>query len=149
MLRGAMNQGDGGEHLAPVFVDRETALQKINDNEISGALIIPTNFTRDYSNGRDGLKLELIKNPAQSIQPAALEELAATAATVLNGLARNFKAQFPDWHGAFEGDLDHRRVSTLVERVGDRLDTLKEYIHPPLVGYEKETNVATIISPPA
>ncbi|TAL06925.1 MAG: ABC transporter permease, partial [Verrucomicrobia bacterium] len=87
MLRGAMTQGDGGEHLAPVFVDRATALQKINNNEIGGALIIPTNFTHDYFKGRDGVKLELIKNPAQSIQPAALEELAATAVAILNGLS--------------------------------------------------------------
>ena len=145
MLRGAMNQGEGGERLAPVFVDRETALQQINDNKIGGALIIPTNFTHDYFSGLDGVKLELIKNPAQSIQPAALEELANTAVTLLNGLSRNFKAQFPDWHGAFEGDMDHRRISTFIERVGDRFDMLKKYIDPPLVSYEKETNVTTIL----
>ena len=147
MLRGAMTQDQAGEHLAPVFVDRATALQKINDNEIGGALIIPTNFTHDYFSGHEGVKLELIKNPAQSIQPAALEELAATAVAALNGLSRNFQAQFPEWHGAFEGDVDHRRVSALIETVGDRLEMLKQHIDPPLVSYEKDTNVSTILSP--
>jgi uncharacterized phage infection (PIP) family protein YhgE len=88
-----MTQKKGGEHLDPVFMDRETALREINDNKIGGALIIPTNFTRNYFKGTNSVKLELIKNPAQSIQPAALEELVGASVTILNAVSRNFQAQ--------------------------------------------------------
>jgi ABC-type multidrug transport system permease subunit len=139
LLRGAMNQNQSSNHLDPVFVDRETALRQINQNQVSGALIIPIHFTHDYFKGND-TTLELIKNPAQSIQPAALEELAGIVVTAMNGVSRNFKAQFPDWRGAFEGEVDHHRLAKVIEVVGDRLETMKKYLKPPLVSYEKETS---------
>ena len=48
ILRGALNQREGGKYLEPVFLDRTNALRELNDDSLSAALIIPTNFTRNY-----------------------------------------------------------------------------------------------------
>jgi hypothetical protein len=140
-LRGGANQREGGKYLEPVFLDRETALRQINDNQLSAVLIIPTNFTRNYLTGRAAVSLELVKNPAQSIHPAVLEELLGAVVTALNAVARNFQSEFPEWREVIEGRRDHHQVAALIERAGDKLQTAKKYVNPPLVSYERETRV--------
>ena len=140
-LRGAVNQGDGAKHLEPVFLDREAALREINDNKLAAVLIIPTNFTRGYFTGSQRVSLELIKNPAQSIHPAVLEELLGAVVTGLNAIARNFQSEFPEWQAVFEGKGDYKKVSQLIERAGDKLKAAKPYLNPPLVSYTKEVRV--------
>jgi len=137
-LRGSANQNQGGKYLEPVFMEREDALREINANKISAVLIIPTNFMRNYFTAREPVSLELIKNPAESIHPAVLEELLGAVVTGLNAISRNFQSEFPDWQAVFEGKTDYHRVSQLIDRAGDKLKTAKNYINPPLVSYEKE-----------
>jgi ABC-2 type transport system permease protein len=141
-LRGAANQGEGGKHLEPVFLDRAAALRQITENDLSAALIIPTNFTRHYLTGREPVTFELVKNPAQSIHPAVLEELLGALVTALNAVARNFQSEFPEWQAVIEGRRDHREVAALVGRAGDKLEAAKHYLNPPLVSYGKETRAA-------
>jgi ABC-type polysaccharide/polyol phosphate export permease len=137
LLRGAASQREGGQYLEPVFLDRETALRQITDDKLSAVLIIPTNFTRHYLTGRAAVSLELIKNPAQSIHPAVLEELLGAVVTALNAIARNFQSEFPEWQAVLDGNGDHHEVAALIERAGDKLQTAKKFINPPLVTYEK------------
>lgn len=137
-LRGAANQREGGEHLDPVFLDRTEALRQINASEISAVLIIPTNFTRDYFTGHDNISLELIKNPAQSVHPAVLEELLGAVVTALNAISRNLQSEFPDWHKIIDGKGDYKQVAALIERAGDKLKKAEKFINPPLVSYEKD-----------
>jgi ABC-type multidrug transport system permease subunit len=137
-LRGAANQREGGRYLEPVFLEREEAFRQINDNRISAVLVIPTNFMRNYLTGRAPVTLELIKNPAQSIHPAVLEELLGALVTGLNAISRNLQSEFPDWLAVFEGEGDYRKVSALIERAGNKLEVVGKYINPPLVSYTKE-----------
>src|SRR5450755_2617772 len=137
-LRGAANQRDGGKYLEPVFMEREDALREINASKISAVLIIPTNFMRNYFLGRDQVSLELIKNPAESIHPAVLEELLGAVVTAMNAISRNFNSEFPEWQAVFEGKEDFHKVSFLIDRAGDKLKTAKKFINPPLVSYEKD-----------
>ncbi len=137
-LRGAANQREGGKYLEPVFMEREEALREINANKISAVLIIPTNFMRDYLTAREAVSLELIKNPAESVHPAVLEELLGAVVTALNAVSRNFNSEFPEWRAVLEGREDYHKVSALIERAGDKFKTAKKYIYPPLVSYEKE-----------
>jgi ABC-type multidrug transport system permease subunit/uncharacterized membrane protein YgcG len=138
ILRGAANQGQGGKYLEPVFLEREEALRLVNDGKISAVLIVPTNFTRHYLTAREAVSLELIKNPAESIHPAVLEELLGVVVTGLNAISRNFNAEFPEWQAVFEGKEDYHKVSFLIERAGDKLKTARQFLDPPLVSYEKE-----------
>jgi ABC-type multidrug transport system permease subunit len=137
-LRGGANQSKAGDHLDPVFMEREDALREINANKISAVLIIPTNFMRNYLTARAPASLELIKNPAESIHPAVLEELLGAVVTAMNAISRNFNSEFPEWQAVFEGNGDYHKVSFLIERAGDKLKTAKKFIDPPLVSYEKE-----------
>jgi ABC-2 type transport system permease protein len=139
-LRGAANQGEGAKYLEPVFLDREAAMRQINNNKISAVLIIPEHFTRNYLTGRAPVSLELIKNPAESIHPAVLEELLGVVVTSLNALARNFQSELPEWQAVFEGKEDYHKVSALIDHAGDKLQVAKKYINPPLVSYGKEVN---------
>ena len=138
-LRGAANQREGGKYLDPVFLNREEALHQILDDKLSAAVIIPTNFMRNYLTGRAPVTLELVKNPAESIHPAVLEELLGAVTTALNAIARNFQSEFPDWQAVFEGKGDYHDVSRLIDRAGDKLKVAKKYVNPPLVMYDKDT----------
>src|SRR5208282_123581 len=137
-LRGAANQREGGKYLETVFLEREEALRQVNADKLSAVLIIPTNFTRNYLLAREPVSLELIKNPAESVHPAVLEELLGAVVTAMNAISRNFQSEFPDWQAVFEGKTDYHKVSQLIDRAGDKLKTARNYINPPLVSYEKE-----------
>lgn len=137
-LRGAANQREGGKYLEPVFLERAEALRQINDNKISAVLIIPTNFTRNYFAGRDQVSLELIKNPAQSVHPAVLEEMLGAVVTALSAISRNLQSEFPDWQEVIAGQRDYKQIAALIERAGDKLKAAEKFINPPLVVYEKD-----------
>lgn len=138
LLRGAINQGKGGQYLEPSFLDRATALRELAEDRLSGVVIIPAGFTRQYLGGGTHVTLELIKNPARSIHPAVLEELLGVVVTGLNALARNLPTELALWRSAFEEGADHRRIADLIVRTGDRLEAVRHYLFPPLIGYEKE-----------
>ena len=57
------------------------------------------------------MSLELIKNPAESIHPAVLEELLGAVVTALNAISRNFNSEFPEWQAVFEGKADYHKAS--------------------------------------
>ena len=137
-LRGAVNQSKAGEHLEPVFLERTNALKLVNENKISAVLIIETNFMRNYLSASTPVSLQLIKNPAESINPAVLEELLGAVVTGLNEISRNFDSEFPEWQAVFEGKEDYHKVSILIDRAGDKLKALKKFVAPPLVSYTKE-----------
>ena len=139
-LRGGLNQQEAGKYLEPYFLPRAEALAQIDANKLAAVVIIPAGFTRDYLTARVPVKLELVKNPAQSIHPAIVEELLATLVTGLNAVSRNLQADFPEWRGLFEGDdeVSLRKVGRLFESAGDRLDAARDYL-PPLITYGKET----------
>lgn len=138
ILRGAGNQGRAGDHLDPVFMDRAAAMEQVNAGKISAVLIIETNFTRNYLTGRAPVSLELIKNPAESISPAVLEELLGAAVAGLNVISRNFNSEFPEWERVVEGKEDYHLVATLIDRAGDKIKAAKQFVDPPLVSYQKE-----------
>jgi hypothetical protein len=141
-LRHAISSTGGdnssGIQLDPIFTNRAAAMREINANKISAILIIPTNFLSNYLLGRDKVSLELIKNPAESVHPAVLEEGLGAIVTAMNAIARNFQSEFPAWQAVVDGNGDYDQVATLVDRAGEKLKAAKHYIDPPLVSYTKE-----------
>src|SRR6185369_13695997 len=122
LLRGAMDQADFKKHLEARFLDREEALKQISDNKVSAVLIVPKGFTQNYLDGVAPVASELIKNPAQSFYPAILEELLQVAVTGLNAVARNLRADLPEWKEVIEkpGRPDMKRIAGLLARIGER-----------------------------
>lgn len=139
-LRGGFGEDRAGKYLDPVFLDRAEALRQVNHNSLSAALIIPTNFTRNYLTGRAQATVELVKNPAESIHPAVLEELVGALVTGLNALARNFQSEFPAWRAAWEQGFDYQKLGRLVDSAGRKLEAAGKYLKPPLVVYERDSD---------
>ncbi|HAV64460.1 MAG TPA: hypothetical protein DCY13_19090 [Verrucomicrobiales bacterium] len=140
-LRGAFQQGDAKQFLQPVVLSREQALAQINDNQLSAAVILPANFAEDFLDGRGGLRIELIKNPAQSFHPAIVEELLGVLVEGLNALALNYGEDLATWVDVFkEGEMpDFLRLSQIYAKLDQRVNAVKDYLSPPLVTYGKET----------
>ncbi len=145
LLRNLGNQGRAGEHFEVLFLTREAALAQIQDNKLSGMLVIPAHFTRDYLQSTNAVELELVKNPAESIHPAVLEEMAGVLVTALDALKKNFGTEFADWSAVFEGRADYHQVSELITRAGDKFNAAKAFLDPPRIVYgaQDETGAAT------
>jgi ABC-type multidrug transport system permease subunit len=144
-LRGAANQGKAGQYLEPVFLERDAAEQQLKDEKLSAILVIPPHFASNYLTGRN-VQLELVKNPAEQIHPAVLEELLQVVVSALNGLSRNFNSEFPAWREVIEGRGDYHEAARLIEQTGNKLQAARKYLFPPLVGY---TNSAAPADAPA
>ena len=131
-------ENSSGVQLEPVFTNRVEAMRLINANQISAVLIIPTNFLSNYLLGREKVSLELIKNPAESIHPAVLEEGLGAIVTAMNAISRNFQSEFPEWQAVVDGKDEYHQVAGLIDRASDKLKIVEKYINPPLVSYTKE-----------
>jgi hypothetical protein len=137
-LRGGLGQDKAGEYLEPVLLDRASALRQIQDNQLSALVVIPAGFTRNYLTTTNGVTLELVKNPAQSIHPAVIEELLGALVTGLDVLKRHLGSEFVDWQEVFDGHGDHRRVADLIVRAGDKIEAIRRYVVPPRITYQRE-----------
>ena len=141
ILGGGISQGEAAEFLEPVLMSREESEQQLLDNSISAAVIIPKGFTQDYLSGDGPLKIELIKNPAQSFHPAIIEELLGVLVEGLNALSLNFQSEIAGWSEVFQKDepVDFLKISRLFVEQDGRVKAVKEYLDPPLVGYTELT----------
>lgn len=136
-LRSALTQGEAAKRLDPVFTDRAEALRILRENEISAIVIISTNFSKDYLQGKSN-RIEVIKNPAQFYFPAIVEEMVNVAGTALNAIARNFTSEFPKLQAATTNNWDVDALADTVTVLRDRIKTARAYLDPPLVSYTKE-----------
>jgi ABC-type multidrug transport system permease subunit len=136
MLRGGLNQGEGAKYFDPVLVDRATALTQLNANQLSAVFIVPKNFTADYLAGKP-TKLELIKNPADSIHPAFLEEVAGVLTTGLNGLSRNFSAHLGEVYSEFQGSRELKAWAGLFARIDAVVESWRESGLPRFVWFKE------------
>jgi ABC-type multidrug transport system permease subunit len=152
-FRSALTEQKAMEHLEPMFLKRDEAMRILHDNQISAIVIIPTNFGSAYIRGESGLKLQVIKNPAQNFMPAIVEELAAVTVTGLNAISRNLNSEFPKIRAARTNQESADRIGDSIKRIGERLRNARTYIDPPLVAYEKfetyEKPLATAAQTPA
>jgi hypothetical protein len=139
MIRGASNQRDAGNYLEPVVLDRDEALRQIKVNQVCAAVIIPKGFAENYLTTTQTVTLELVKNPAQSVHPAVMEEMLGVLVTALDVAKRHLGSELPDWRAAFQDDIDYLRVAELVTRDGAKIQAARKYISPPLIVYTKQS----------
>jgi ABC-type multidrug transport system permease subunit len=144
-LRGAANQGKAGQYLEPVFLERAAAEEQLQDDKLSAILVLPPGFTSNYLTGGK-VRLELVKNPAEQIHPAVLEELLQVVVSGLNAVSRNFNSEFPALRDALTGDRDYHEIARIIDQTGDKIHAARRYLLPPLVGF---TNIAEAAKPAA
>jgi hypothetical protein len=142
LLRGAVNQDKAAQYFDPVFLDRDEAMRQLNDNKLSAMLVIPENFTSNYLTGRN-VELELVKNPAEQIHPAVLEELMDVLVTAMNAVSHNFLSEFPQWRRVANGDANYHEIAQLIDSSGGKIQAVRKFVLTPMVGFtSKDTNAA-------
>jgi len=147
LLEGSASNPETAKHFDVRFLEREEALKLIGDGALSAVLIFPKGMTERYFDGGDEpLEIELIKNPAQSIYPAIVEEGMETVITALNAVSRSFREDLVAWEQSLEEGLkDDEFLSNAIVFAGvwadaiKRLEAVKEYLNPPLVWFGNET----------
>lgn len=140
-LVSASTSDQAQQNLDVKVLDREAALETIEDNRISAVLIIPEDFSDDYLNGETTSALQLIKNPAESYLPAITEELIRVLVEGLNAAALNLEDELPAIAEIIEepGMPDMARLARIIAQLGDRLELAEEYLFPPIIGYDEAT----------
>jgi ABC-2 type transport system permease protein len=141
LLRGGLTQAEGAKYLEPVFLDRVPALAELEKNRLSAVVILPQEFTSDYLAGHP-TRIELIKNPAQSINPAILEEGLGVLVSALDAIARNFASELAGWQDVIVGKTDFNAVADLIKTSGEKVKSLGTYLDPPLISYVKTQDSA-------
>ena len=139
LLRGSASRAEMSNRLDCVFLARDEALRQVTNNQLSAALIIPKGFTRDYLLGSESVRLELVKNPAQSFSPAIVEEFSGALVAGLNALSRNLHAELDSWRGALDQVNPMPALAAEVARIGEKLESVRALLFPPLVSYQTET----------
>ncbi len=134
LLRGASGQDQMSQYFDPVFVGQDEAMRQLNHGDLSAVLIIPAHFTSNYLTGGK-VEWELVKNPAEQIHPAVLEELLGVATTGLNAVSRNFTSEFPKWRRVADDKADYHEIAQLIDETGNHVQALKKYLVPPLIGW--------------
>lgn len=145
LLRGSMNQREARERLDLQFLGREEALRRVTSNEFAAAVIIPKGFTSDYVKRERPVALQVVKNPAQGVPPAVVQEGLALIVSALNALSRIAGDQLSGWSAALT-QADNREFldqlaawSNLLVQTRNLVEPVKDYLSPPLVVYTKNT----------
>ncbi len=116
------------------------AIQLVENDKVSAVLRVPKGFSDSLVAGSP-TRLELIKNPAQSVYPQIVEEyvsvlalLGTTASRILGEPMREIRGQTKSWTGSPQ-DLFVSRVSV---DIGHRIRGVSRYAFPPAIRLEKE-----------
>ena len=141
LLRRSLAGHETGERLDVRVVERAEALRQVGEGELAAVVIIPRGFTGDYLAGRWPVALELVKNPAQAIHPAVVEEALGLLAAALDALAHTLGDDLAPWAAILDrgGTFDWDEAGRLLRRTGDRLAPAKAYLSPPPLSYRKQT----------
>lgn len=143
ILRNSFNHPNDDQpvQFEAVLLERDEAVARVTNNELSAALVVPANFLDQFLAGEEPAALELIKNPAQGIHPAIVEEMTATLVTVLNGARRVLGDELPKWREVFddEGEFDLLTVGGLLVDAGNDLAVVRDYLFPPLITFASST----------
>ncbi|MFQ5719671.1 MAG: ABC transporter permease [Acidobacteriota bacterium] len=141
-VSGASNSDEFNEQFELVAVaTEEEGRRRMDDGEASALLIIPEGFT-EHLVDEEPVTLELVKNPAQSILPQVVEEMAGMLAVTLDRGVRVLGEPLRLIDDTFSGvdDADHFPaddvLATMTLAVSGRLRPLLHYVFPPVVTYE-------------
>lgn len=150
LLRGALSQDGGAERLESRFLPREEALREVTNGTVAAAVVLPRGFTRDFLAGREGITVELIKNPAQQIHPAVVEEGLGVLVTALNAAAQNFGPDLAAWRDLLTKDPSPSPAALAgqVEKTAARIEAARRRLDPIPVGFERETRPSASTGPP-
>lgn len=130
LLTGAFSQGPLGNMIAVEKVDREDGRRRIDKGDASALLIIPKGLTAAVLEGQSA-KLQLVRNPAQQILPAIVEE----ALSMLTDAAFYLQAIAGDQlrKTSMAGAPTDAQIAAMSIQVNHAVAGLRKYLSPPLI----------------
>lgn len=140
LVAGSFSQGPLPDLLEAIPADSAGAMAMVRGDKVSAALFIPEGFTDAYLEGGTA-RLDLVRNPAQSILPSILEEVVSTMAEGGFYVRELFAGPIGDIRGLFEApgappDEVVAGISTSINRVMNRS---ARYIFPPVIDLKIES----------
>jgi len=150
MLEG-MRTSESGQDVPFEFelerLDRAEAVRRTTWGEFAGVIVLPAGFSDGFFDGDRQVAIELIKNPAQALQPRVIEETLALLVTALDAIKALGGEELGDLRALIRDDDDLltslARAGTIAVRARDRLEPVKAYLAPPLIITEVETRADT------
>ncbi len=160
LLSGVLQNATGNEEFSRqfdmVWIEEEDEARRMMENgEASALLILPENFTSDLLDGKP-VTLVLIKNPAQSILPQVVEEMAGLLGVFLDTSVRILGEPLLAIGETFEGVEDdsslfpdNQVLVALTLQAAARIRPISRYVFPPAMVFdtvsEDDVTLATLL----
>jgi ABC-type Na+ efflux pump permease subunit len=146
LIAGAFQREQMSQHFEALEVDSVAAMKLIRENKVGGALLIPRDFS-DRLLDREPTQLMVIKNPASSIAPMAIEEVSEMIAMALDGLVTLLGEPLALIRSGINGsggepaawddgplDMEMAEISVMINRT---MKSVGKYAFPPLIRLEE------------
>ncbi|MBE2215951.1 MAG: ABC transporter permease, partial [Opitutaceae bacterium] len=142
-MRTSESEQDMPFELDLQVVDRAEAVRRTTWGEFAGVIVLPAGFTDGFFDGKQQVAIELIKNPAQGIQPRVIEETLEVLVAGLNAIKDLGGEELGAIRDLIRSDDDFltslARAGMIAVRARDRLEPVKAYLAPPLIITDMET----------
>src|ERR1051326_5994618 len=133
ILTGAFSQGTLGDMITVENVKREQGQRRIDKGDASALPVIPKGFTAAFLESKPA-KIQLVRNPAQSIVPDMIEETLSVmtdGAFYLQTIAGDQLRALPS-----SGPPADARVADIAVQFNRVARSLQKYLAPPLIQLE-------------
>jgi len=139
LLLGALGQSGADSVVQAEAVEREEGLERIHAGDGSALLIIPEGFGAAMLR-EEPTRLELLKNPAQTILPGIVEEMLSVLVDGSFYVHRVFGEELRQIADMVDGEADagpmDADVATLSVSINRAMSRLEKYLFPPVIEYE-------------
>jgi ABC-type Na+ efflux pump permease subunit len=140
-LVGALSQDAAGSFLTAESVAEEEGRRRIEKGEASAFLVIPAGFSQAILR-EEPTALELVRNPAQRILPAIVEEaltMLADATFYLHRLIGEDLRAFAEGPPEGADTFPDERIAEFSTRVNQTMTRLGDLLFPPVIELEVTT----------
>jgi ABC-2 type transport system permease protein len=135
ILAGSSQNNEAAERLSVLrAATREAGLELLRDKEAAAMFVIPKGFSAALLDGTPA-RLELVKNPAQSVMPEVASQGAGVVALYLTVARRFLGDDAPRLRALIEGDGwdDTAGLALSLAAVYQRIQASDDLLFPPLI----------------
>ncbi len=139
LLVGAFSNEQVGDMVDVIRIPHEEAVERLNDNDGSAALLIPEGF-QDKVMDDEPVVLTFVTNPAQRILPGILEEVLTMLQQGVFYIHRIFGEELELLRNTVDGTSDFTaadpEVANIAVKINSAMRSLEEYLNPVLIKLE-------------
>jgi ABC-type Na+ efflux pump permease subunit len=139
LLVGAFSNEQVGDMVDVIRIPHEEAVERLNDNDGSAALLIPAGF-QDKVMDDEPVTLTFVTNPAQRILPGILEEVLSMLQQGVFYVHRVFGEELKLLRNTIDGTSDFTaadpEVANIAVQINAAMRSLEEYLNPMLLKLE-------------